>query len=125
MTINTRIIVVLTVTLGFIAIVLLAFKPSKISKDNSTQLNGIVSGVDIGGQNDIVVIIEGVRGIHFIDKGVKRGINIDSLKDKIVKKQVTLYYSKPSLWGKLSPMTDTRRITELSLGSEIIFSDFH
>jgi hypothetical protein len=97
MMISTRIIAVLAVTLAFVAIILLAFKPSKISKDNSTQLKGIVSGVDIGGQNDIVVIIEGVRGIHFIDQGVKRGINIDSLKSKVVHKWVTLYYSKPSL----------------------------
>lgn len=124
MMISTRIIAVLAVTLAFVAIVLLAFKPSKISRDNSTQLKGVVSGVDIGGQNDIVVIIEGVRGIHFIDQGVKRGINIDSLKAKVVHKWVTLYYSKPSLWSKLSPMTDTRRITQISVGSETIFTDF-
>ena len=124
MMISTRIIAVLAVTLAFVAIVLLAFKPSKISRDNSTQLKGVVSGVDIGGQNDIVVIIEGVRGIHFIDQGVKRGINIDSLKSKLVHKWVTLYYSKPSLWSKLSPMTDTRRITQISVGSETIFADF-
>ncbi len=125
MTIRTRTIVVFAVAIGIIALVLVLFMPAEISRDNSTQLSGIVSRVDIGGQKDIVLVIEGIRGIHFIDKGVKRGINIDSLKNKIVKKEVTLHYSKPGLWSKLSPMTDTRRITELSLGSEVIFSDLN
>lgn len=125
MTIKARIFVVLLVTVGIITIVLLVFRPSEISRDNSSKLTGIVSRVDSGGRKDIVLVIEGARGIHFIEKGVTRGINIDSLKHKIIRKPVTLYYSKPGLWSKLSPMTDTRRITELSLGSEVIFSDLN
>lgn len=64
MTVKTRNIVVLSLALAFIAFVVYAFMPAKISKDNSRHLTGIVSAVDIGSQKDIVVMIEGVRGIQ-------------------------------------------------------------
>jgi hypothetical protein len=37
---STRIVVVLAVTIGFIAIVVLALKPAQISKENSIQVSG-------------------------------------------------------------------------------------
>ncbi|WP_069659219.1 hypothetical protein [Arcticibacter eurypsychrophilus] len=120
----SRFLIPLLLSVLIIAFLLFLFKPSKLSKENSKQLKGVVSVVDIGGKGDIIVSIEGVRGIQFISNGIKRGINVDLLKKILINKQVTLYYSKPSFWTKLSPVTDTRRITELKLGQETVFTEF-
>jgi len=115
----------LMLLLIIMTLLLFVFKQSKISMANSNELNGVVSKVDIGGQGDIIVSIEGIRGIQFISNGIKRGIDLSLLKKKLTNKQVTLYYSKPSFWSRLSPVTDTRRITELRLGGNTVFTEFH
>lgn len=122
---TNRFIVPLLLSVIILSILIFFFKSPKLSKENSRKLNGIVSLVDIGGKGDIIVSIEGVRGIQFISNGIKRGIHADLLKKKLINREVTLYYTKPSFWAKLSPVTDTRRITELKLGDETVFSEFH
>lgn len=106
-------------------IVLVALKPSAVNRENCVEVDAVVTSVTKGGLKDIVISLQGVRGIHFIEKGTEKGLSVKSLSEKLHGKKVALFYKKPGFLSGLSPVTDTRQIVELRTGSEVVYTLLH
>ncbi|HCN82973.1 MAG TPA: hypothetical protein DIT07_05035 [Sphingobacteriaceae bacterium] len=114
-----------TVFIAVIMMIVMALAPVKINRENSGKMEAIVSSVKQGGLKDIVFSLDGVRGIYYISHITKKNLNADSLSERMIDKKVIIYYAKPRFLSYLSPMTNIIQITELRLGDEVIFSEFH
>ena len=66
---------------------------------------------------DIVFHDDGTD-FYYINRGLERGLNLDSLKTKVLNKTVTLHLAKV-----LSGIT-SEHISQLAIGDEIIFTEF-
>lgn len=107
-----------------IVMAILSLIPVKVNKENSAEIIANVMAVKQGGLNDIVFSLQGSRGIYYISHITKNDLNADSLSRKLIGQTVKIYYAKPHFFASLSPTTNTIQIKELSLGDEVIFSEF-
>jgi hypothetical protein len=108
---------------GLILLVL-AMAPVRVNRENSIKKNAIVTAVKQGGLKDIVVSLDGVRGMFYISHITRKDLNVDSLSEMLVNKEVLIYYSKPRFLSYFSPAITTIQITEIRLNDEVIFSEF-
>ena len=118
---------ILAVILSSVAVIiflLVMLKPTAVSRENSVTINATVSDVTEGGLKDIIITLDGIRGIHYINKRAEKGLQIDSLNKYLKNKKVIISYRKPSVLARLNPMTDKRQIVELKLEQKIIYSEF-
>lgn len=98
-------------------------KPFAINRENSIAFKTIVTDVKEGGLNNLVVSFYKVDGIYSISQAVEKGLNADTLKKNLISKTVTVSYLKPGFFSHFHPMIDTREITELRVGDEIIYTE--
>lgn len=54
---------------------------------------------------------------YYINRGLERGLNLDSLNNKVLNKTVTLHLAK-------LPLGTSEHISQLALDKEIIFTEF-
>lgn len=57
---------------------------------------------------------------YYINRGLELGLNLDSLKTKVLNKTVTLHLAKV-----LGGAVTSEHISQLALGDEIIFTEFN
>ncbi len=65
-----------------------------------------------------IVFHNGSRDFYYINRGLEQGLNLDSLKTKVLNKTVTLHLAKV-LGGRVS-----NHISQMALGNEIIYTEF-
>ena len=70
-----------------------------------------------GSSYDIVFHING-SDFYYINRGLERGLNLDSLKTKVLNKTVTLHLAK--VMGGIT----SEHISQMALGDDIIFTEF-
>jgi hypothetical protein len=86
-------------------------KPEKCVVQTETIIK-----VSEGYSYDIVLSDDG--GDHYyINRGLKHGLNLDSLNAKVLNKTVTLHL--PKLW-----LGTSEHIAQLAVGDDIIFTEF-
>ncbi|WP_111682356.1 hypothetical protein [Winogradskyella tangerina] len=76
-----------------------------------------ISKISEGSSNDIVFHDDGTD-FYYINRGLERGLNLDSLKTKVLNKTVTLHLAK--VMGGVT----SEHISQLALGDDIIFTEF-
>jgi hypothetical protein len=109
---------------GLIIIILfVVFKPIPVTRENSIILNTIVYKVSKGSENNVILKLEKGQGTYYINHGLVKGLNLDTLQKQLVNQQVTVLYLKPSFLSGFSPVADTKYITELRLGEKVIYSE--
>jgi hypothetical protein len=65
------------------------------------------------------VVFSDNHGDHYyINRGLERGLNLDSLNAKVLNKRVTLHL--PKLW-----LGTSEHIAQLAVGDDIIFTEFN
>lgn len=89
---------------------------------NTTPEDCVIVDVTItmiteGKSYDIVFHDDGTY-FYYINRGLEQGLNLDSLKRKVLNKTVTLHLAK-ILGGVTS-----EHISQLAIGDEIIFTEF-
>lgn len=77
-----------------------------------------VTKITEGGVKDIVFHDDGTD-FYYINRGLEQGLNLDSLKTKVLNKTVTLHLAK--LLGGVT----SEHISQLALGDEIIYTEFN
>ena len=66
------------------------------------------------------IVFSDSHGDHYyINRGLERGLNLDSLQAKVLNKTVTLHLPKV-----LGGMATSEHIAQLTVGDKIIFSEF-
>ncbi len=65
------------------------------------------------------IVFTDIQGDHYyINRGLERGLNLESLNSKVLNKSVTLHLAKV-----LGGMATSEHITQLSVDNEIIFTE--
>ncbi|WP_299114648.1 hypothetical protein [uncultured Winogradskyella sp.] len=76
-----------------------------------------VTRITEGGVKDIVFYDDGTE-FYYINRGLEQGLNLDSLKTKVLNKTVTLHLAK--VLGGIT----SEHISQMTLGDEIIYTEF-
>lgn len=64
-----------------------------------------------------IVLNDTETDYYYINRGLEQGLNLDSLNAKVLNKTVTLHLPK-------MPFGESRHIAQMTLGDEIIFTEF-
>jgi hypothetical protein len=98
------------------------FRPvPKVPENDLLVTEGTVSNIFEAGVRDIVFELEGTDRSYYINRGIDQGIDIKSLKSKLIGKDVIIKY--PEYWTILDPKEKTRHITKLEAAGEVIFTE--
>jgi hypothetical protein len=99
------------------------FRPVPIVTENEAlSISGTVEKLFAGSTNDIVIKLRDNKTRYYINRGTERGLNIDSLKNKILNKPVVLKY--PDYWTPLDPNNKVIHISKVETESEVLFNEF-
>ena len=121
---NLSTVLILLVSAALIcAAFVFVFRPIQINRENSIVLTDTVLKVGKGAQGNIIIMLYKGDGTLFINHGLEKGINLDTLKKQILYQPVTISYLKPGRLNGISPIADTRHITELKTGEQLIYSE--
>lgn len=106
-----------------IALLFLVFRPIPVSRDNSIVINTTVDKVNKGSEDNIIFKLNNVSGIFYINHGLQKGLNLDTLQAELVNREVRVLYLKSNFFSGFSPVKGTKYITELKLGDKVIYSE--
>lgn len=84
--------------------------------ENCEIVGVTIKKITEGPSYDIVFHDDGTD-YYYINRGLQQGLNLDSLNAKVLNKTVTLHLPK-MLFG------ESRHIAQMTLGDEIIFTEF-
>ncbi|WP_431156797.1 hypothetical protein [Winogradskyella poriferorum] len=113
---------VISLITGFALIFLCFLLLKSCIINNPTPEDCVVKSVRVtkiteGSSYDIVFRDDGTD-FYYINRGLEQGLNLDSLKRKVLNKTVTLHLAK--VVGGIT----SEHISQLALGDEIIFTEF-
>ncbi|MDP3467767.1 MAG: hypothetical protein Q8S11_05500 [Daejeonella sp.] len=115
--------VIIIFTVLIIALLYLAFRPIPVSRDNSIVINTTIDKVSEGSEDNIILKLNNASGIFYINHGLQKGLNLDTLQKELLSREVTVLYLKSGFFSGFSPVKSTRYITELKLGDKVIYSE--
>lgn len=103
--------------LCILAFLFFAFRP--VSSKVALRVIKTVEDVTLeGGKDDIVIRLIDDDHIFYINRAANR-INIDTLRDKILGKEIELYYAKH--WTPLDPLGKHKAVLQLKMGNKIVY----
>ena len=113
--------------LTFAAIIIIGlyiiFQPISISRDNSIVFHTTVYKVGEGSEGNIIFKLDQGEGTYFINHGLEKGLNLDTLQKELIYQKVTVLYLKSGFASGFSPVASTKHITELKMGNQVIYSE--
>ena len=110
-------------TVLIIALLYLAFRPIPVSRDNSIVINTTIDKVSQGSEDNIIFKLNNASGIFYINHGLQKGLDLDTLQKELVNHEVSVLYLKSNFFSGFSPVKGTKYITELKLGDKVIYSE--
>lgn len=110
-------------TLLIITLLYLAFRPIPVSRDNSIVINTTIDKVSQGSEDNIILKLNNTSGIFYINHGLQKGLNLDTLQKELQNREVSVLYLKSNFFSGFSPVKGTKYITELKLGDKVIYSE--
>ena len=114
---GTIILLIIAFCVGFFGLIgLKALIIDESEPDTCVVQTETITDIKEGPSNDIV--FSDNQGDHYyINRGLERGLNLDSLNAKVLNKTVTLHL--PKLW-----LGTSEHIAQLAVGDEIIYTEF-
>ncbi len=114
------------ILLGFTALVVLALifvmRPvPKVYEDEAIVAKGTVSYVSEGGVKDLIIRLKDDPKVYYINRAMDNGMDVKEMKDKLLGNDVVIKY--PEYWSPLDWNSETRHISKLQLGEEVIFNE--
>ncbi len=105
-----------------ITLLFFVFSPISVTRGNSIEFSSMVHRVSEGSESNVVLKLDR-EGIYYINHGLQKGLNLDTLRKQLINQQVTILYLKCSFVSDFSPVASTKYITELRLGDKVIYSE--
>jgi hypothetical protein len=115
--------VIIIFTVLIIALLYLAFRPIPVSRDNSIVISTTVDKVSEGSEDNIILKLNNTSGIFYINHGLQKGLNLDTLQQELQNREVSVLYLKSNFFSGFSPVKGTKYITELKVGDRVIYSE--
>ena len=115
---------VVFISLGFLFIILCAliFRPVPIVEERKAiAIEGIVVDVIDGGNSDVFIRLKDDNRRYYVNRGLDAGLNVNDLKNKLVKNKVVLKY--PKYWTPLDWNNKIRHISKVEFGNEVLYNE--
>ncbi len=104
-------------------LVILSFVPiPKATFENCEKITGQVTEIfEGGGESDIVIFLKGDKNYYYINRGLERDLNLETLQSQIFNNEITLHFVKH--WSPLDPKNHTRHIARLNFDGKLIYNE--
>ena len=99
------------------------FRPIPVNRDNSIVFHTTVYRITEGSERNIIFKLDQGEGTYFINHGLDKGLNLDTLQKELINQKVTVLYLKSGFASGFSPVASTKHITELKMGNQVIYSE--
>lgn len=83
--------------------------------------NGIVKEIYSNKGNDIIFIMKNTNRKFYINRGLKNGLELNNLKQKLIGKRIVVKY--PKHWTPLDWNNSLRHISKVEFNGEILFNE--
>ncbi len=114
---GTIFLLIVTFCVGFFGVIALKSLIINDPEPETCAVQSItISEISEGSSYDIV-FTDNQGDQYYINRGLERGLNLDSLNAKVLNKTVTLHL--PKLW-----LGTSEHIAQIALGDDIIFTEF-
>jgi hypothetical protein len=98
------------------------FKPVPIVTESECLIqSGIVTAIDEGGTNDVVIRLKDNDEMFYINRGLEQGLDLGILKSTLIGNEVILKY--PKHWTPLDPYNKTHHVSKVEHGEHVIFDE--
>lgn len=116
--------IILIFSLVFVTLfIFMVLRPISVDRNNCKTITGTVTEVTEGGVKDLVIKLSGQDRILYINRGLEKKFNLPEFKDEFIGKEVTVSFADH--WTPLDPFSKGgRHITELTIGQEVVYSEF-
>ena len=115
--------ITISILVGTIVVIgFLVFRPIPIVEEkDAITVKGIVVDIYDAGLGDVVFKLRENNTNYYINRGLERGLNVDSLKGKLIGSQVVFKY--PNYWTPLDKEKTSRHISKVEFNNEVIFNE--
>jgi hypothetical protein len=115
-----------SVLIGFAVLFALAFvlifRPVPIVEEEDALIKkGIVTDIFEGSEKDIVFILKDCKTKFYINRGMERGLSIESLKKELINNEVVIKY--PKYWTPLDWNGKIKHASKLEFRGKILFNE--
>lgn len=101
----------------------LSFRPiPKTSEVESLVIRGLVTKISENATGDMVIRLRGIDKCFYINRGIESGLKIETLKTRLLHKEVVLKY--PEYWTLLDPTSSTRHVSKIECQGRVIYSEY-
>ena len=103
--------------------IMLILRPiSNPTASNSILIHGEVLSIEKGGgEGDILIRLKEDESSYYINRGLKKGVELNNLKEKLVEEKITIRYADH--WSPIDPENRIRHITELKYNNQILYTE--
>ena len=88
---------------------------------NCRVFKGTLTKIATDGTNDIFFNFDNSEKLFYINRGLEKGLKIESLKDQLVGQEVVIKY--PRYWTPLDPLNHVRQVSKLEFQDSTIYSE--
>ena len=115
-------LIIISLIVVFFILGIFIFRPVPIVEEkDAITVTGIVVGVFEGGVNDVFFKLRGDNVRYYVNRGTELGLNVDSLKRKLVGNQVVFKY--PDYWTPLDWNNKIRHLSKVEFNNEVLFNE--
>ena len=115
-------VITVSMVVAFIILGLYFFRPVPIVEEkDAITVTGVVVDIYEAGVKDVVFKLSGDNVTYYVNRGLEQGLNIDSLKRKLVGNQVVFKY--PDYWTPLDRDKKSRHLSKIEFNNEVLFNE--
>jgi len=115
-------VIIASLVVVFFILGLYFFRPVPIVEEkDAITVTGIVVDIYEAGVKDVVFRLSGDKVIYYVNRGLEQGLNIDSLKRKLVGNQAVFKY--PDYWSPLDRGNKIRHLSKVEFNNEVLFNE--
>lgn len=105
-----------------LVIAVLCLRPVPIvPEENCLTLKAIVTEVYEDGVNDVVIKLRGQDKTFYVNRGLERGLNLESLQAELIGREITVKY--PNYWTPLDPGKTNIHLSKIELDGRTVFTE--
>src|SRR5688572_28431155 len=91
---------IIMLCIAFVGFRLLILRPVPIlPEEECVSLKGTVTDVYEGGVKDVVLTLHGLKKFYYVNRGLERGLDVNTLKEQLINEEVIIKY--PDHWTPL------------------------
>ena len=106
----------------FLGLGILIFRPVPIPDEKDClSLKGKVTDIYERGVKDVVFKLDGFDQEFYVNRGLERGLELNSLRAALINEEIVIKY--PKYWTPLDPANSVRHISKIERERRTVFTE--